>query len=56
MEIRIPKELLDYLDSVRGDKSRQAYMVNLLDQELKQEGEKKIISSVLSAKVQSTKK
>lgn len=30
MEIRLPKEVIEYLDSVRGSQSRQAYIVSLL--------------------------
>lgn len=30
MELRLPQEVIKYLDSVRGDQSRQAYIVRLL--------------------------
>ena len=30
MELRIPKEVIDWLDKVRGEKSRQAFIVSLL--------------------------
>lgn len=36
MNIRIPQELLQYLDAVRGTKSRQAYLVNMLAKEKEQ--------------------
>jgi len=49
MEIRIPKDLLDYLDAVRGDKSRQAYMVNILDKEYKEKGREIIIEKTLKS-------
>lgn len=49
MEIRIPKELLDYLDSVRGDKSRQAYLVNLLSEEKESIGKEKVLKTILKS-------
>lgn len=30
MELRLPQEVIKYLDSVRGTKSRQAYIVQML--------------------------
>lgn len=33
MNIRLPQELIEYIDSVRGEKSRQAYLVNMLNDE-----------------------
>lgn len=30
MEIRLPKEVIEYLDSIRGKQSRQAYIVSML--------------------------
>ena len=50
MNIRIPQELIQYLDSVRGEKSRQAYLINLLAEEQKNEGVSKLITSALKGK------
>lgn len=33
MDLKLPQELLKYLDEVRGSKSRQAYLVNMLAKE-----------------------
>ena len=30
MELRLPKEIIQWLDEVRGEKSRQGYIVNEL--------------------------
>lgn len=49
MNIRIPAELLEYLDKVRGEKSRQAYLVNLLAQEKESIGDEKVLKSVLKS-------
>lgn len=50
MNIRIPQHLLTYIDSVRGSKSRQAYLVNMLEEEQKTIGTKKLIQSALKGK------
>lgn len=47
MEIRIPKELLEYLDAVRGEKSRQAYLVNLLAEDKESSGDDKVLKTIL---------
>lgn len=47
MNIRIPQELLQYLDSVRGEKSRQAYLVNLLAEDKESKGDEKVLQNLL---------
>lgn len=50
MNIRIPKELIDYLDAVRGDKSRQAYLVNMLELEYKDYAKDNILENLLKTR------
>ena len=41
MELRLPQEVIKYLDSVRESKSRQAYIVQLLLNQVKEAEAKK---------------